>query len=536
MAEECISLPDSPDVSRSWRRISTGKLSLLYTEEKILPNYLRAPAGSCHDVCKYGTRHESVKKARGSTLKRVVKKLPHDKIPSPSLDSPLTKSSALAKKVTKPSSNGSDVKREGTRFPGRTGDVKKREASTGVSVEVLASVNNKISPEKAKKKMVSSSESRLTSSITRKPKVVQSSSTVFVPPGRASLGSREITELKKRATLSKLKSVSEKGSYVQDSRKENSTMAMKKVGVLKAADRKDGVLPGRASSLSRKTYPDRSGSVKVKKGSSLSAPPLKNRKGVRSTEAEKSGLKPGRGNGHKDLVEEKTLYVIKMETENAVVESVRNERCIIDSPTTDPSSSPSQQRVYLRKKRQEESESTVTEAEDEISGNRVTEEDDEEEDGDDESLPDGKRVPIQRRNRDFSSEDAVKDKAVKLKFKSGKTVETASPWDNSPRRLKFRRGRVLSGDESNPKSSRRSFKTKGSTLNREEHKPRSSVKISLRHQDTERKKDHSRGLLFNNVIEETASKLVETRKSKVKALVGAFETVISLQETKPLTG
>jgi hypothetical protein len=35
------------------------------------------------------------------------------------------------------------------------------------------------------------------------------------------------------------------------------------------------------------------------------------------------------------------------------------------------------------------------------------------------------------------------------------------------------------------------------------------------------------------VIEETASKLVESRKSKVKALVGAFETVISLQDGKP---
>lgn len=34
----------------------------------------------------------------------------------------------------------------------------------------------------------------------------------------------------------------------------------------------------------------------------------------------------------------------------------------------------------------------------------------------------------------------------------------------------------------------------------------------------------------NEVIEETASKLLEKRKNKVKALVGAFETVISLQE------
>ncbi|XP_055819371.1 uncharacterized protein LOC129888416 [Solanum dulcamara] len=36
----------------------------------------------------------------------------------------------------------------------------------------------------------------------------------------------------------------------------------------------------------------------------------------------------------------------------------------------------------------------------------------------------------------------------------------------------------------------------------------------------------------NNVIEETASKLREQRKNKVRALAGAFETVISLQEPK----
>ncbi|GAB4854545.1 hypothetical protein Ancab_023126 [Ancistrocladus abbreviatus] len=37
---------------------------------------------------------------------------------------------------------------------------------------------------------------------------------------------------------------------------------------------------------------------------------------------------------------------------------------------------------------------------------------------------------------------------------------------------------------------------------------------------------------YNDVIEETASKLMENRKNKVRALAGAFETVISLQETK----
>ncbi|KAF8090165.1 hypothetical protein N665_0483s0007 [Sinapis alba] len=59
----------------------------------------------------------------------------------------------------------------------------------------------------------------------------------------------------------------------------------------------------------------------------------------------------------------------------------------------------------------------------------------------------------------------------------------------------------------------------------------SDTTVVLKHQETQKKRD-SGVLWFNNVIEETANKLVETRKSKVKALVGAFESVISLQERK----
>ncbi|PAN21062.1 hypothetical protein PAHAL_3G442400 [Panicum hallii] len=49
--------------------------------------------------------------------------------------------------------------------------------------------------------------------------------------------------------------------------------------------------------------------------------------------------------------------------------------------------------------------------------------------------------------------------------------------------------------------------------------------VVLRHQKTLEKKRSQR--LYNNLIEETASKLVKARKSRVKALVGAFESVIS---------
>ncbi|CAN4079429.1 unnamed protein product [Withania somnifera] len=119
--------------------------------------------------------------------------------------------------------------------------------------------------------------------------------------------------------------------------------------------------------------------------------------------------------------------------------------------------------------------------------------------------------------------------AVKLKFRRGKVVDLEQET-SSPRRLTFRWGRHT-GESQDSNIKRRIFKKKGvdgdkgNTIS-------NSRKIVLRHQDVQEKKD-LQGLL-NNVIEETASKLVETRKSKVKALVGAFETVISLQD-KPST-
>ncbi|CAI9783596.1 unnamed protein product [Fraxinus pennsylvanica] len=48
-------------------------------------------------------------------------------------------------------------------------------------------------------------------------------------------------------------------------------------------------------------------------------------------------------------------------------------------------------------------------------------------------------------------------------------------------------------------------------------------------QSTQGKKNSA---VSNDVIEETASKLREQRRNKVRALAGAFETVISLQEPK----
>ncbi|WVZ55972.1 hypothetical protein U9M48_006565, partial [Paspalum notatum var. saurae] len=118
----------------------------------------------------------------------------------------------------------------------------------------------------------------------------------------------------------------------------------------------------------------------------------------------------------------------------------------------------------------------------------------------------------------------------KLKFKRGKIVELP-PDSSGPRRLKFRRKSANEASNRENQPARRIYK-RNSTSNVVPTSPDGeSPGVKLRHQDTQEKKD-AQGL-FNNVIEETASKLVESRKSKVKALVGAFETVISLQDGKP---
>ncbi|RWW22117.1 hypothetical protein GW17_00013699 [Ensete ventricosum] len=118
----------------------------------------------------------------------------------------------------------------------------------------------------------------------------------------------------------------------------------------------------------------------------------------------------------------------------------------------------------------------------------------------------------------------------KLRFRRGKVIES-QPESNGPRRLTFRRGRVVAVNGNGGHVRRKSFRRiiiDDEALKDPDHE---APTIVLRHQDMQEKKD-AQGL-FNNVIKETASKLVESRKSKVKALVGAFETVISLQDKKP---
>ncbi|CAM8987593.1 unnamed protein product [Rhodiola kirilowii] len=121
---------------------------------------------------------------------------------------------------------------------------------------------------------------------------------------------------------------------------------------------------------------------------------------------------------------------------------------------------------------------------------------------------------------------------VKLKFRRGRVIDITQE-NHGPRRLKFRKAKVLEEKAANVSVRKSSFKMREVTQTQDNATmDNNSETVALRHQDIQEKDAQG---LFNNVIEETASKLVETRKSKVKALVGAFETVISLQDGKPTT-
>ncbi|KAL5064854.1 hypothetical protein RYX36_026591 [Vicia faba] len=157
----------------------------------------------------------------------------------------------------------------------------------------------------------------------------------------------------------------------------------------------------------------------------------------------------------------------------------------------------------------------------------------------------------------------------KLTFRRGKVIETQPQSNNIARRLKFKPVRLLGDDarrdinstrkrimtnkevdggelnaanvktekidlkhQTMERGKNRNFARKVSSVDRSKvsGSKSGSEEIVLRHQNVEARKQNTG--LYNNVIEETASKLAGLRKSKVKALVGAFETVISLDSPR----
>ncbi|KAJ6672527.1 hypothetical protein OIU85_013826 [Salix viminalis] len=118
---------------------------------------------------------------------------------------------------------------------------------------------------------------------------------------------------------------------------------------------------------------------------------------------------------------------------------------------------------------------------------------------------------------------------VANKLPSKTRPRKGGPENRTSKGLRFRRRALNDGQMGEVDTRKNNLKNKEVCGSEANITKMESEKVVLRHKDVQEKKIVQS--LLNNLIEETACKLVENRKSKVKALVSAFETVISLQDS-----
>ncbi|KAL2335464.1 hypothetical protein Fmac_016677 [Flemingia macrophylla] len=571
---------------------SAGKASSGTGSEKSVPNYLRASTGSCHDICKYGGKHAFELKERRAIPNRATRKQLHQSSEgkvggtmmsvarlSASVDSNLTKVSMVKLKKSvdsktwisdssgtyklelpaktfdrqkeighevmvnrnkssltkvKPSllkSNTSPSPRQEVSSNKEIGSssklTSKKAGTASISTSMKVEAPSKSSPNKimalksTSNKMgnPSISTSKVKTSTTSASNVVKTSSEFSSLKGNEmKLSEKRMTSLNSSSFRRKQMS-SMNSSEGVDGQRLNKIKVEKGATSSKAASKKL-MAPLKALSSPRASLL-RVASINSRKPKSLKiASHLKNQRTARKVEQEDH-----KNNG----AEEKTLYVIKMDSEDKTLQS-DNASCDDESylpQLSSPKFSVSSISQSLSQGDQEESEYTTSEfEEDSFSG-----------DHDIESIENVESLEVEKKGK--PKKDGVvyskgKDnQMIKLKFRRGRVVDKQTEISSS-RRLKFRRAKVSAEKSNVMGNARKSFERRDEACADSNDATTGPEKVVLRHQDMQDKKD-AQGLL-NIVIEEAASKLVETRKSKVKALVGAFETVISLHEKKPSAG
>ncbi|KAI4387811.1 hypothetical protein MLD38_000213 [Melastoma candidum] len=555
------------------RRYSAGLTRSSADRKKKLPNYLRASTGTCHDLCKYGRRRETETKPWSSGRWTRIDKNPPEKIVTTDEVFPDRKNYLKPKSVSSLVSKG--------HHPGSSSSGKQKVPSS----EKRVTESNSLGKSKASSKFKLSATPSRTSDPRRivteraSPNVeVSNQVSVKVAERRTSgkLATRSRTKIATAGSTSSSRSLASSGPRMKDRKAmvENSGISIR-VRVKNAIIAPTSFVPMKTSSGSVQT------SVRRKLWKQKSATGQRDQKiaedhGIRRIERE---------------VPEKTLYVIGVESnyevqnlnvreisvENELSESEEtvtvSERPPSPSPSPSVAESSSQQNSPTYEERKEGIENSSVQY---LHREEEEEEDDDDDDddgdeagnyNDDDTNDNGEEAAgseysdgeLETSFDPESSETQIKEKELtstvdsigrrpreaparvhpvgadskpmKLTFRRGRVVDIQSD-NNTPRRLKFRHRKPLGEDEARTRSQRRVLKKREATADPDDVSNPSSEKYALRSSGVLEKKD-GQGALFNNVIEETASKLVETRKSKVKALVGAFETVISLQDGKP---
>ncbi|KAL8199420.1 hypothetical protein R6Q57_012988 [Mikania cordata] len=536
-------------------------------EGNIIPNYLRASTGSCHDFCKFGKKHEHSKSAvpikfktttivnKDKFTKTIVplekKKMTLKLSTSPEIQTPDKPVKLTRKVVLLPSKNSQGLKKSSS----ANGKVTKNELKTVQRSTSLVKTSPLV--------VARDATSQGSNGGIKKSDMKTVKKTVVTPKTDG------IKKVAPKATLNE--SMSPKASI---SRAENLNTTryrgIKQVSPLKDQNRMQNTEPKQTvdDKIQTKTLNVVEAESKLKPETmefdfmqssmeSISDPICNSSQspsGKMIVEQESVITHPVYENSeilsNEELIEESL-------TSPAVVESSQScsdkEELLIAPPLSEGSES-----FYDEEVLEGESEYTDDEEVEVSEGSETA-------DVNEMQSSVGNHNKIPRKGTVVIPEDK-KDKAFKLRFRRGKILDIQSE-NYGPRRLKFRR-RVTKGNEDGQSVVIRTYKNKASDLQAAINGPRKlkftkpkvtegseetqrvsrrnfekkyveeeqdsingPESVVLKHQGEQEKKD-AQGL-FNNVIEETASKLVESRKSKVKALVGAFETVISLQDGKP---
>ncbi|KAI3960815.1 hypothetical protein MKW92_024393 [Papaver armeniacum] len=558
MAAEGTETPPTSDkvTPKDRRRNSTGKTTTSGSGEKKTPHYLSATcntSNSCHDFCKYGRKHD-FEEEKSPTLKELRAKMIQDKkagktanpveiryTPIKSKASPhqpvqvyeapkIIKEAASSKRENVSEQNASPdqlvgvsetpkiMKKETASFKRTIVSKPKSSPDQLVQVPEIPRIMKK---EPTSFKRTNGSEPKASPDqlvrVLETPRTMKKETTSFkrtngsetkASPDRQVRVLETPKIIKKKATSFKRTDVSAKPSTEKSSlsplstsggmtgKRNSESKVLKMDGVSKIGQKKTVVLP--KASLSPRLSINRVASLITKSK-------------VLKTGASPAKTPKVKKDGSNEEVREKTLYIISPQPKEGNLESGYN---LTRLPERDVEKDGQEGEEY------EDSEYTT---DDEIEALSETGED-----------VNGNSVDKEKYKRGPRKTVHVEDEelARKLNFRRGKVVNPQAE-NNGARRLKFNRGKVLDSNQSGANDNRRRYrKTEVNNDDTNNGKPKSE-NVVLRHQDAQEKKD-AQGL-YNNVIEETASMLVEKRKSKVKALVGAFETVISLQESKPST-
>ncbi|KAL7192210.1 hypothetical protein ACSBR2_024120 [Camellia fascicularis] len=521
MAKETIDIPETPEKIElegdNTRRYSTGNLIISKNEVKVLPRYLSDSMSSCHDLCKYGI-NTSIEKARSLTPKRITARS--------------CEGQDHVKDV-----NLQERKKKSVINPKHLPDSK---SQTTDKHQVIA----KVAPTSAKKVTVSSKRFSL-------------------PGARMDVSAKHATDLRPKPVQSKAPSFLTAG-HLSSGRYSNTSKdtRMPKFGKIK-----DLVPPAVSLSL----RPSIKGELGAKSGNNKDLNKVSHLKSrsVRKAESKQPV---------NEEAPEKTIHVIETQadhlTQNGCDTSHSPQslnpssgdkklecgRIGMHSSRSSPSSekktlghnqngsqatqsySSSSSSLLSHKNSLRHNAPSSSSSLSLLSSSSYASESVKSNESDPVSEGIGTKIEYQKPNHKVESTSeprqveriSLEDKVgspQKLNFRIGKVVDVPSE-NTSPSRHRFKQ-RVVLGENQIDKADteQRSFK-KVVAIDELNGSETETMKVVLRQQAVEVEKRRGQQSLLNNVIKETASKLVETRKSKVKALVGAFESLISLQDSK----